>query len=105
MHRRSTTQKDITFAIVCTAPWRVTKVAPLENFQLAVEFVDGVKGRVLMKDRIFGSRAGVFAKLKDVDVFNQVFVEYGVATWPGEIDLAPDVMHDEIQQHGQWVLK
>lgn len=91
--------------LVCIAPWRVTKVEPLEDFQLAVEFVDGVKGHVLMKERIFSSKAGVFAKLKDAAVFNQVFVEYGAATWPGEIDLAPDAMHDEIQQNGQWVLK
>ena len=105
MHHMSATEKNITPPIVCTAPWRVTKVEPLEDFQLVVEFVDGVKGCVLMKERIFSSKAGVFAKLKDTTLFNQVFVEYGATTWPGEIDLAPDAMHDEIQKNGQWVLK
>lgn len=58
-----------------------------------------------MKDRVLNPNAGVFAKLKDTRIFNQVFAEHGVATWPGEIDLAPDTMHDEIQKNGQWILK
>lgn len=51
------------------------------------------------------NRAGIFAKLKDSNIFNQVYLELGVATWPGGIDLAPDAMHDEIKQNGKWILK
>lgn len=105
MHQRSATEENIAPPIVCSAPWRVIKVEPLEDFQLAVEFVDGIKGHVLMKERVFSQNAGVFAKLKDINLFNQVFVHYGAVSWPNEIDLAPDAMHDEIQKHGQWVLK
>lgn len=50
-------------------------------------------------------KAGVFANLRDIDTFNQVYLEYGAVIWPGEIDLAPDTMHDEIKQNGKWVLK
>lgn len=78
---------------------------PLDDFQLVLEFVDGLKGCVFMKDRIFSSQAGVFAQLQDVELFKQVFIEHGAVTWPGELDLAPDAMHDEIQKHGQWTLK
>ncbi len=35
---------------------------------------------------------------------NQVRVELGVVTWPGEIDLAPDAMHAELAAHGEWHL-
>jgi hypothetical protein len=28
----------------------------------------------------------------------------GVVTWPGELDLAPDAMHDELQKNGGWLL-
>lgn len=28
----------------------------------------------------------------------------GVLTWPGELDLAPDAMHDAISLHGKWIL-
>lgn len=101
----SVAKKNIAPPIVCTAPWRVTKVKALEGFKLDVEFVDGLKGQVCMRDRVFSPKAGVFAKLKDKDFFNQVFVEYGATTWPGELDLAPDAMHDAIEKHGQWILK
>jgi hypothetical protein len=36
--------------------------------------------------------------------FKRVFVEDGVVTWPGELDLAPDTMHAEIKKTGEWVL-
>lgn len=50
-------------------------------------------------------KAGVFAALKEIPLFNQVCLEYGAVIWPGKIDLAPDAMHDEIKRHGRWVLK
>ncbi len=90
--------------VSCTAPWRLTKVNPLANYRLEVEFIDGTHGFVEMSQRVKSDKAGVFAALKDVSLFNQVHLEYGVATWPGEIDLAPDAMHDEIKLHGKWVL-
>jgi hypothetical protein len=86
------------------AGWRLTKVTPLANYKLEVEFIDGAQGLVEMEQSIMGQNAGVFAKLRDVDCFNQVYLEHGAATWPGEIDLAPDAMHDAIVLHGKWVL-
>jgi hypothetical protein len=49
--------------------------------------------------------AGVFAVLADQQRFAEVFVDYGVVTWPGELDLAPDAMHTELKNHGEWRLK
>jgi hypothetical protein len=45
----------------------------------------------------------VFAALRDETVFRQVFLEYGAMTWPGEIDLAPDAMHEEIKKKRRMV--
>lgn len=53
---------------------------------------------------ITSDKAGVFAALKDQDLFNKAHLEYGVLTWPGEIDLAPDAMYDAIKHKGRWVL-
>jgi hypothetical protein len=36
---------------------------------------------------------------------NQAHLEYGVVTWPGEIDLAPDAMHDAVKKSGRWILQ
>ena len=40
----------------------------------------------------------------DADRFAEARVEMGAVTWPGELDLAPDRMHDDIVAHGECVL-
>jgi hypothetical protein len=85
-------------------PWRVVEVAPLEGFRLSVRFIDGTEGTVNLSGLIGSPRAGVFAPLADQALFNQVFVEHGAVTWPGELDLAPDAMYAEIKKTGEWVL-
>ena len=104
MRKKSVPKEDIAPGIVCAAPWRLTKVKAMPNYQLEVEFTDGTQGFVEMITLITSDKAGVFAALKDPDLFNQVHLEYGVVTWPGEIDLAPDAMHDAIKQKGRWIL-
>jgi hypothetical protein len=98
MRPTSSTEKN-------TAPWRLTKVKPLANYKLEVDFVDGTHGLVEMSQRVTNDNAGVFAVLKEVALFNQVYLEQGVVTWPGEIDLAPDAMYTAITLHGKWVLR
>jgi tRNA(Arg) A34 adenosine deaminase TadA len=51
---------------------------------------------------VFGSRAGVFARLRDPAQFAAVGIDHGAVTWPGELDLAPDAMYAEIRAHGHW---
>lgn len=57
-----------------------------------------------MKERISHAKTSVFRQLKDINLFNKVYVSYGVVTWPGDIDLAPDAMYDEIKKNGYWQL-
>lgn len=85
--------------------WRVTKVWPLNNYRLRVRFVDGLEGEVDMSALVHSPNAGVFSALADRTLFEQVFNDNGAATWPGEIDLAPDAMHAEIKENGEWVLE
>jgi hypothetical protein len=105
MRKQSVAKENIAPGIVCTASWRLSKVKPLPNYELEVKFNDGAHGIVEMVRLIMSDNAGVFAALKDHDLFNKAHLEYGVLTWPGEIDLAPDAMHDAIKQKGRWVLE
>ncbi|MDN5753776.1 MAG: DUF2442 domain-containing protein [Nitrosospira sp.] len=109
MSTHATTKKDIASSVVPPiqaggVPWDVMTVEALDGYRLHVRFADGVEGEVDMSERIRSPR-GVFAALADPDVFAQVYVELGAVTWPGEIDLAPDAMHDEIEKNGIWKLK
>lgn len=82
--------------------WNVVSVEPTAPLSLAVRFVDGTEGTVRFESSHLD---GVFAALKDPKVFEQVHVEHGAVTWPGEIDLAPDAMYSAIKQTGEWVLR
>lgn len=86
------------------SPWRVVAVEALPAFRLKVRFLDGSEGTVDMSARVRSADPGVFAVLADPARFAEVFVDYGVVTWPGEIDLAPDAMHRAILAAGEWVL-
>ena len=90
--------------IVPRAPYRVAQVEALEGWRLRVRHNDGVSGIVDLSGLVHRNDAGVFAALRDQDLFRQVFLDLGAVTWPGEIDLAPDRMHDDIVAHGECVL-
>jgi hypothetical protein len=104
MRGPATTEQDPTAGLIPSSPRRVPAVEVLPSYRLKVRFIDGTEGRVDMSRLVFNQGAGVFASLRDPAVFDQVFVESGVVTWPGEIDLAPDAMHQEIKKSGEWLL-
>jgi hypothetical protein len=88
--------------IATAAPWRIKAVSVLMPYRLAVTFNDGVTGIVDMADLIKGEAPGVFGALREPAFFAQVFLAYGALTWPNDADLAPEVMHEAIRQHGIW---
>ncbi len=105
MRNEANTEEDRSTGVIPKASWRVAKVTALSGYQLQVRFLDGMEGLIDMSRLIFSDEAGVFATLRDATLFTQAYIELGVVTWPGEIDLAPDAMYREIKQHGKWVLE
>jgi hypothetical protein len=89
--------------IVPKAPWRVRRAHSLGLRVVYVVFNDGSEGIVQMEDLIHSPHAGVFATLRDSDIFNQVHVKYGTVTWLGEIDLAPEPMYEAIKRTGVYI--
>ena len=85
-------------------PWRVTSVQPLPNYRLKVRFIDGLEGEVDMRPLLRSSKAGVFAALGNRELFEKVGLRWGAVTWPGELDLAPDAMYDDIKAKGVCVV-
>ena len=90
-----------------TVAWRVTSVTPLPGFRLNVTFVDDTQGEVELERFLRQPEIGegVFAPLRDPDVFAQARVVLGAVEWPGGPDLAPDAMYDAIREHGRWVVE
>jgi Protein of unknown function (DUF2442) len=73
---------------------RVKNVSAGHGYTLEVEFTDGVKGRVDLSQRLFGT---MFEPLKDRALFQQVKIdEFGAVCWPNGADLAPDALYIEL---------
>ena len=81
--------------------WDVVEVRPEPGWTLFVRFADGLAGYVRFTPDYF---TGIFERLGDPEQFAQVFVDQGAVAWPGEIDLAPDAMYEQIRLRGEWVL-
>jgi len=102
MRSETNPPQDRAAGIVPRAPWRLAAVSALADYRLQVRFIDGTKGVVDLSRIILGKRPGVFAALQDPSVFARVRIEYGAATWDGEIDIAPDAMYEVIKKDGVW---
>ena len=74
------------------------------DFRLRVTFVDGTDGEVDLRALLARPEAGVFAPLRDAEIFARARVVLGAVEWPGGPDLAPDAMYDEIREHGRWMV-
>ena len=82
--------------------WDVVKLDTKPDLSMQVHFADGTHGSVKFEQsHLFG----VFESLKDPGFFCQAYLDAGVVTWPGNIDIAPDAMYRQIKQNGHWVLR
>lgn len=104
MRNRAGTESD-SAAGLSAVPWVVTDVRALPHFRLQVRFADGTEGEVDVSELVLSPTAGVFAALRDPVAFAQARVADGAVTWPGGLDLAPDAMHNELREHGRWVVR
>lgn len=103
MRTIANSQEDIPARLGQSIPWHVVEVKPLHAYKIFVKFADGTEGRVDML-AFLERDCGVFKTLRDVEKFNAVFVERGAVTWPDELDLAPDKMHDRLQHSDVYVM-
>jgi uncharacterized protein DUF2442 len=71
----------------------ITKVEPLEKYQLRVTFDDGVEGMIDVAE--LTNLEGIFAPLRDPVKFRRVRVhdELGTVYWPNGADLDPDALY------------
>lgn len=74
---------------------RITDVRPLPEYRIWLRFDDGAEGVVDLSDLV---GKGVFAAWEDPSYFEEVFVnpESRTVTWPGGIDLDPDVLYHDV---------
>lgn len=71
---------------------KVCGVRPLKNHKLWVRFSTG-ESKIFDFTELLSTPA--FAPLKSEDVFNGVYIDYGVPVWQdGQIDIAPEYLYE-----------
>ena len=93
------TQKYRPAGVITAAPWRVRAVSVQPGYLPFITCNDGTSGIVDMSALVNSAAAGIFAALKDVQLFQQVSIEIGAPTWPNGADLDPLWVHEEIGEN------
>jgi len=78
--------------------WDVVEVKAESGHRLFVRFTDGISGKVQLD---LSELSGVLAPLRDPAFFERALVDHGAVAWPGDIDLAPDAMYEQIVWQGR----
>ena len=102
MPTETVTQEHRATGITAAAPWRVRTVTVLPDYCLSVTCNDGTAGIVDMSRLISSEQAGIFAALKDEQLFNQIRIELGALAWPNGADFDPVWLHEEIGKNKMW---
>lgn len=90
----------IVYAGEPTESLKVAKVKPLQNRMLLITFSTG-ETRLFDTTTLTGK---CFEPLNDEDIFNSVYVDYGVVTWKdGEIDCSPEFMYENSYKYSKVV--
>ncbi|WP_173865193.1 DUF2442 domain-containing protein [Thiohalocapsa sp. ML1] len=95
-------ETDLALGVTPSAPWRVTEVSVLPNYRLAVTFTDGRRGIVDMSAVQTSDDCGIYARLRETELFAQAHIDLGVVTWPNGADLDPAWMYDELENGNTW---
>jgi len=66
----------------------------LEEYKLELTFETGEKGIVDLSE--FTKMGGVFSRFADMNYFKQVYIDHGVLTWPGGVDIAPETIYSMV---------
>jgi len=75
----------------------ITDAKHLQDYQVWLKFNDNVEGIVDLSKELWGT---MFEPLKDLSLFSQVKLDTELDTiiWPNGADLAPEFLHELLQQ-------
>lgn len=77
---------------------KATRVRPLDDLSLEVEFSDGSSGVTSLAE--FARIGPMMTPLGDPAFFRQVFLEMGVPTWPNGCDIDPTALRMKMRDAG-----
>ena len=86
-------RNGIAYAGEETPMLKINGVRPLENYKLWIRFNTG-EAKIFDFTPLLSKPA--FAPLADLNVFRDVYIDYGVTVWnDGDIDIAPEILYEQ----------
>ncbi len=74
---------------------KIIKVKPLEDYKLELIFDNDI---IKIKDMKPHLEKGVFAKLKQKEIFNSVKISFGTISWDEDIDMCADYLYETSEE-------
>ena len=102
MSNETVAQENIAVGLRAASTWRVRAVNVLSDYSLTNTCNDGTNGIADMSALVNSPDAGIYAELKDVQLFQKVSIELGALTWPNGADLDPLWTHEELSKNKMW---
>ena len=87
-----------------SVPWRMRELTVLPRLQLSVTFNDGRKGVIDFSKITTSEEPGIYAALRDIQVFASVRLELGAPVWPNGADIDPAWAYDELASKNNWTV-
>ena len=88
--------------VTAAAAWRVRSINVLPDYRLSVTCNDGTNGIADMSALVNSPDAGIYAALKDAQLFQKVSIDLGTLTWPNGADIDPLCTHEELSKNKTW---
>jgi len=70
----------------------------LHDYKLHVQFNDGIKGDIDLKETIFEDNRSIFQQLRGIEQFKKFKVALNTVCWFNELDLAPEFLKDKMSE-------
>ena len=102
MSSETVAQENTATGLKAAASWRVRAVEVLPDYRLRITCNDGTNGIADMSALVNSRGAGIYAALKNIQVFQQVSIELGALVWPNGADLDPLWAYEEIRKNKTW---
>ena len=80
---------------------QVKKAHYLHDYKLHIQFNDGTKGDIDLKETIFEDNRIIFKQLRGIEKFKKFKVALNTVCWFNELDLAPEYLKCKIAEQGK----
>ena len=75
----------------------VIKAELREDYQIYIEFNDGLSGIIDFKDKITTDHREIIRELVDKNKFDKIKIERHTLCWENGVDFAPEYLYDQIK--------